>query len=140
MNDELTMILRMLLTLGLAGIIGFQRERSGKPAGLRTHILIGLGSALFTMVSLYAFQSPVVASGVVSGIGFLGAGAILKTGEGFVTGLTTAASIWVTAAIGLATGSGLYLVAIITTVIALAVLIIHPRVAHLICTVPKEDK
>ena len=140
MNDELTMILRMLLTLVLAGIIGFQRERSGKPAGLRTHILIGLGAGLFTMVSLYAFQSPIIASGVVSGIGFLGAGAILKTGEGFVTGLTTAASIWVTAAIGLATGSGLYLVAITTTIIALAVLIIHPRVAHLICTVPKEDK
>ncbi len=138
MSHELTMVLRMLLALLLAGIIGFQREHEGKAAGFRTHILIGLGSALFTMVSFYGFGSPIIASGVVSGIGFLGAGAILKTNEGIVTGLTTAASIWVTAAIGLAVGAGLYIVAVATTIIALVVLIVHPRIAHLIC--PPKDK
>ena len=138
MSDELTMIMRMLLALLLAGIIGFQREREGKAAGFRTHILIGLASALFTIASLYAYNSPLIASGVVAGIGFLGAGAILKTNEGIVLGLTTAASIWVTAAVGLAVGSGLYLVAVVTTVVALAVLIIHPHIAHLIY--PPKDK
>ena len=138
MSDELTMVMRMLLALLLAGIIGFQREREGKAAGFRTHILIGLASALFTIASLYAYKSPLIASGVVAGIGFLGAGAILKTNEGIVLGLTTAASIWVTAAVGLAVGSGLYLVAVVTTVVALAVLIIHPHIAHLIY--PPKDK
>jgi putative Mg2+ transporter-C (MgtC) family protein len=138
MSPELTMVLRMLLASLLAGIIGYQREYEGKAAGFRTHILIGMGAALFTAASLFGFSSPVVASSIVTGVGFIGAGAILKTSEGMVIGLTTAASIWVTAAIGLAVGSGLYLVGIVTTVLALIVLIVHPRIAHLIY--PSKDK
>ncbi len=130
MNDELVMALRILLSLALGGIIGFQREREGKEAGLRTHILISVGAALFTLVSIYAFGGDParVAAGIVTGIGFLGAGAILKTDGAVVKGLTTAASIWITAAIGLAAGAGLYIIATVTTVVALAVLVIHPRI------------
>ena len=128
MNDELVMALRILLALALGSIIGFQREREGKEAGLRTHILISVGSALFTVVSIYGFGGDParIAAGVVAGIGFLGAGTILKTGGGVVRGLTTAASIWITAA-GLAAGAGLYIIASITTAIALMVLFIHPH-------------
>lgn len=129
MSDELVMALRILLALALGSIIGFQREREGKEAGLRTHILISVGSALFTVVSIYGFGGDParIAAGVVAGIGFLGAGTILKTGGGVVRGLTTAASIWITAAIGLAAGAGLYIIASITTAIALMVLFIHPH-------------
>lgn len=124
------MFLRILLALFLGGVIGFQREREGKEAGIRTHVLISVGSALFTVVSIYAFgEDPArIASGIVAGIGFIGAGTILKTQGGAVKGLTTAASIWITAAIGLAAGSGLYLISAVTTLIALAVLVIHPRI------------
>jgi putative Mg2+ transporter-C (MgtC) family protein len=117
------MALRILLSAALGGVIGFQREKEGKEAGLRTHILICVGSALFTVVSMYAFGGDParIAAGVVAGIGFLGAGTILKTGGGVVRGLTTAASIWITAAIGLAAGAGLYIIAAVTTVIALVV-------------------
>jgi putative Mg2+ transporter-C (MgtC) family protein len=129
MSDELVMVLRVLLALALGSIIGYQREREGKEAGLRTHILISVGSALFTVISIYGFAADTarVAAGIVAGIGFLGAGTILKTGGGVVRGLTTAASIWITAAIGLAAGAGLYIIASVTTLIALIVLLIHPH-------------
>jgi len=129
MND-LDMILRLLLSLALGSIIGFQREREGKEAGLRTHVLICVGSALFTVVSIFAFgeDQARIASGIVAGIGFIGAGTILKRETGAVKGLTTAASIWITAAIGLAAGSGLLLISLISTVIALVVLIYHPHI------------
>jgi putative Mg2+ transporter-C (MgtC) family protein len=130
MNAELDMALRILAALALGGVIGFQREREGKEAGLRTHILIGVGSALFTVISVFAFGGDParIASGVVAGIGFIGAGTILKTTGGVVKGLTTAASIWITAAIGLAAGAGLYIIAVVTTIIALVVLIYHPHI------------
>lgn len=125
------MVLRLLLAAGLGAAIGYQRERAGKAAGLRTHILICVGAALFTVVSLYGFgpTSDVgrVAAGVVAGIGFIGAGAIIHRGAGdIVAGLTTAATIWAVAAVGLAAGAGLYLVAGVTTAITLAVLFL-PR-------------
>lgn len=131
MSIELQMVLRLLLAAGLGAAIGYQRERAGKAAGLRTHILICVGAALFTVVSLYGFgpTSDVgrVAAGVVAGIGFIGAGAIIHRGAGdIVAGLTTAATIWAVAAIGLAAGAGLYLVAGVTTAITLAVLFL-PR-------------
>ena len=128
-NDELTMIVRIVLALIFGAAIGFQREREGKEAGLRTHMLITVGSALFTIVSIFAFSSDEarVASGIVAGIGFLGAGTILKEG-GFVKGLTTAASIWISAAIGLAAGAGMYIIATVSTFLALLILIIHPHV------------
>jgi putative Mg2+ transporter-C (MgtC) family protein len=126
LNTELEMALRLVLAGVLGSIIGYQRERSGKPAGLRTHALICVGSALFTVAGTSAFSSgdPTrIAAGVVSGIGFLGAGAILHRHRS-VEGLTTAATMWVVAAIGLAAGAGLYIIAPITAVIALIVLLL----------------
>ncbi len=131
MGIEVEVILRLLLATALGAIIGFQRERAGKPAGLRTHILICLGAALFTVASIYGFgaaSDPArIAAGVLIGVGFLGAGIIMRTGEGIVAGLTTAATIWAVAGIGLAAGAGLYLVSAVATVLILIVLYLpHP--------------
>jgi len=128
---EVEMLLRLLLAAALGAVIGYQRERAGKPAGLRTHVLICVGAALFTVASLYGFGAGAdparVAAGIVAGIGFLGAGAIMRTGEGIVAGLTTAATIWVVAAIGLAVGAGLYLASAVATALTLVVLFLpHP--------------
>lgn len=131
MSPWLDMLLRLLLATALGAGIGYQRERAHKAAGLRTHILISLGAALFTVVSIFGFSGTVdpsrVAAGVVAGVGFIGAGVIFRgmSGEG-VAGLTTAASIWATAAVGLAAGAGMYLIAVIAALIALGVLMI-PR-------------
>jgi putative Mg2+ transporter-C (MgtC) family protein len=132
MSTELEIVLRLLLATALGAGIGYQRERANKPAGLRTHILIALGSALFTVVSIFGFGGGVdpsrMAAGVVTGIGFIGAGVILRGIRGdHVVGLTTAASIWIVAAIGVAAGVGMYLVATVVAVIAVLVLMI-PRV------------
>ena len=132
MSPELEAGLRLLLAALLGGAIGFEREHSHKPAGLRTHILIGMGSALFTLVSIYGFSGSAdpgrVAAGVVTGIGFIGAGVIFRGMKGDqVVGITTAASVWVTAAIGIATGCGMYIISVIATVITVLVLYI-PRV------------
>ncbi len=131
MAPDLVMALRILLAALLGGILGYQRERAGKAAGLRTHMLICIGAAVFTMVSIYAFDMDIrIAAGIVTGVGFLGAGAIINTGEGIVQGLTTAASIWVTAAIGLAAGAGLYALSAIAALLTLIVLMIHPKIAR----------
>ena len=125
MNIEVEMILRLLLATALGGVIGFQREMSGKEAGLRTHILICLGSALFTVLSLYAFpgSDPArVATGVATGVGFIGAGVILHRSGGEVSGLTTAATIWAVAAVGVASGAGLYYIAPAATAPVLIIL------------------
>ena len=132
MNTLLDISLRLLLAAALGAGIGYQRERANKPAGLRTHVLICLGSALFTIVSIFGFSGVVdpsrVAAGVVTGIGFIGAGVIFRGMRGdHVMGLTTAASVWITAAIGLAAGVGMYLIATIIAAIAVLVLMI-PRV------------
>jgi putative Mg2+ transporter-C (MgtC) family protein len=129
MSTELEMVLRLLLAAVLGGIIGYQRERAKKPAGLRTHILIGLGAALFTVVSIYGFGANSdpsrVAAGIVAGIGFLGAGVIFRAMRADVPmGLTTAASVWLTAAIGMAAGVGLYLIAAVVAIVAVLVLMI----------------
>ena len=130
MAIELEMILRLLLAVALGAIIGYQRERARKSAGLRTHVLICLGAALFTVTSIYGFggdDTARVAAGVVAGIGFIGAGAIIRGGEGIVAGLTTAATIWAVAGIGLAAGAGLYLVSAVTTLlISIVLLLPHP--------------
>ena len=131
MPTEIEMVLRLLLAAALGATIGYQRERAKKPAGLRTHILISLGAALFTISSIYGFGTGIdqsrVAAGIVAGIGFLGAGAIIRRGEGIVEGLTTAATIWAVAGIGLAAGAGLYLVSAVTAAITLIVLLLpHP--------------
>lgn len=126
MGTEVEITLRLLLAAALGAAIGWQREKSHKPAGFRTHILICLGSATFTVVSISAFGADVarVAAGVVTGIGFLGAGTILHREKGAVTvsGLTTAATIWATAAVGLAAGVGMYIVSAVTAVLILIVL------------------
>ena len=131
MPAELEMPLRLLLAAALGASIGYQRERAQKPAGLRTHILIAAGAALFTIVSTYGFGIDAdpsrIAAGVVAGIGFIGAGAIIRREGGIVEGLTTAATIWAVAAIGLAAGAGLYIVSVVTTaVVAIVLFLPHP--------------
>lgn len=132
MSPEIEVILRLLLATVLGAGIGYQRERANKPAGLRTHALISLGAALFTVVSMFGFGNGVdpsrVAAGVVVGIGFIGAGVIFRGMRGdSVAGLTTAASIWVAAAVGLAAGAGMYLVSSLVALITVILLII-PKV------------
>lgn len=121
MNDSFVIIIRLFLSAILGGAIGFERESHNRPAGFRTHILVTIGSTLLMLVSMNmgpGADSSRIASNVVSGIGFLGAGTILRTGNN-IEGLTTAASIWVCSAIGLAIGSGFYLGGIIVTIIVL---------------------
>ncbi len=122
-------ILRLLLGATLGAILGLQRERRGKPAGLRTHVLIALGAGGFTLASFLGFaeaDAARVASGVVAGVGFLGAGVIFRGGrgtqEGGISGLTTAASIWVTSCVGMAAAAGLIVLAVSISVVALVVL------------------
>jgi len=128
MHDELLMVVRLFLAGGLGALIGIQREKVGKAAGVRTLALIAIGSALFTVLSIFAFETadPArLAANIVTGIGFLGAGTIiLRREEGIVEGLTTAATIWVVAAIGVAAGAGFYLVSVGATFIVLIVLLL----------------
>lgn len=130
--DPLHMTLRLGLALLLGGLIGLEREQNNHPAGFRTHILVCLGASLIMLLSMYGFghfaNEPNVrldparlAAQVITGIGFLGAGTIMSNGSS-ISGLTTAASLWVVAAIGLATGAGFYYSAIITTLFVLIIL------------------
>ena len=122
---QLDLSLRLILSAVFGAAIGFEREINGHPAGMRTHLLVSLGAALFTVLSAYGFEpgtqtAPVdptrIAAQIVSGIGFLGAGAILKDGLS-IRGLTTAASLWATAAVGLAAGAGQQILATVGTLI-----------------------
>ena len=135
------LVLRLALAVVLCGLIGLERESRDQVAGLRTHMLVGLGAALFTLISAYGFEAfdrpgpggtgirvdPTrIAAQIVSGIGFLGAGAIIR--EGFnVRGVTTAAALWIVAAIGMAAGAGYYAGAAATTALALAALVVVRR-------------
>jgi putative Mg2+ transporter-C (MgtC) family protein len=129
-------LLRLALAAVLGGLIGVERELRERQAGLRTHLLVALGSALFTIVGAYGFHAFLnsgasvvradptrIAAQIVTGIGFLGAGAIIRQGLS-VRGLTTAATLWVVAAVGLAAGAGYYSVAVITT--GLVLLALYP--------------
>ena len=123
---------RLATAIVLGGLLGLERERKGRAAGLKTHILVSVGSALFVLAPLQMGISGAdvtrVMQGIVSGIGFLGAGAILKLdNEERIQGLTTAAGIWMTAAIGMAAGMGMEMVAFITTIAALAVVSTLPK-------------
>ena len=129
---QLDLALRLTVGLVLGAVIGFERELHRQPAGFRTHSLVSLGAALFTVVSAFGFSGDVVdptriAAQIVSGIGFIGAGTILQY-RGHIRGLTTAASLWSVAAIGTAAGAGLYVVALIGTVLILVILSILDRV------------
>ncbi len=136
MSPLLETILRLLLATALGAGIGFQREKAGKKAGVRTHTLVSAGSALFTLASIYGFgvgEADVsrVAAGVVVGVGFIGGGVILRGArEEEVVGLTTAATIWVTAAIGLCAGAGMYLLSVVATAVILGVLLLSRLRGH----------
>jgi putative Mg2+ transporter-C (MgtC) family protein len=130
-----TMLLRLALAAVLGAVIGLERERKDWSAGMRTHMMVCVGSALTIIVSSFGFADVLrtpnvvldpsrIAAQVISGIGFLGAGTILFLRPGFIRGLTTASGLWTVAAIGLAVGSGMYFAAIITTVIAIVILLI----------------
>jgi putative Mg2+ transporter-C (MgtC) family protein len=132
---QIELILRLLLAGALAGALGVERELTDQPAGLRTHILVGLGAALFAVISAYGFQAIAggeqaalqadvtrVASQIVVGIGFLAGGVILKSGAS-IRGLTTAANLWITAAIGTAIGLGMLVVGSVAAGIALVALV-----------------
>ena len=154
MPFELELSLRLVGAAVAGGMIGLEREVSDQPAGFRTHMLVALGSCLFTLVSAYGFgpflhpgtASQVrfdptrIAAQIVTGIGFLGAGAILRYGT-TVRGLTTAASLWVVAAIGLAVGAGAYLISAVTTAITLlALLALKPLRTKLVRGLKKEHE
>jgi putative Mg2+ transporter-C (MgtC) family protein len=124
---QLDLAVRLIVAAGLGAAVGAEREIHNHPAGIRTHMLVALGSGLFTVLSIHGFTgsgggSPVdptrIAAQIVSGIGFLGAGAILKDGV-VIRGLTTAASLWATAAVGMAAGAGEYVIALVSAVIIL---------------------
>lgn len=126
--SDLELIQRLLLAAALGAALGFERELRQKSAGLRTNILIAVGSALFTLMSINMARSPGadatrIAAQIVTGIGFLGAGAIMRTGSG-VQGLTTAATVWVNAAVGVAVGGGEYHLAVLATAVTLAALLV----------------
>jgi putative Mg2+ transporter-C (MgtC) family protein len=132
MLNDWEIAIRLLLAAGLGSLVGAERERLAWTAGLRTHMLVSVGACLFMVVSAFGFADVVnsyhvildpsrVAAQVVSGIGFLGAGSILLRGD-IVKGLTTAASLWTVAAIGLAVGGGLYIAAVVSTAIILIIL------------------
>ena len=125
---DLEVIQRLLLAAAVGGVIGAEREVRRKSAGFRTNILIAMGAAVFTMMSIsiaadWGGDSTRIAAQIVTGIGFLGAGAIIRTGRD-VHGLTTAATVWVNAALGIAAGAGAYHIAIIAGAITLIVLLI----------------
>jgi putative Mg2+ transporter-C (MgtC) family protein len=132
MTMELEFLLRLFCAALLGGLIGLEREYRSKEAGFRTHFLVAMGSALFMIVSAYGFGDAMyhdlqrwdvsrIAAQVVSGIGFIGAGTIIfQKSENVIRGLTTAAGVWVVAAIGLACGGGMYILAIAATVLVLA--------------------
>jgi putative Mg2+ transporter-C (MgtC) family protein len=132
LDTQIDLAIRLTMGLVLGAIIGFERELHRQPAGFRTHSLVSLGAALFTVVSAFGFVGDVVdptriAAQIVSGIGFIGAGTILQY-RGHIRGLTTAASLWSVAAIGTAAGAGLYVVAIVGTLLILVILSILDRV------------
>lgn len=132
MNSIPVEVLRLLLAILLGGLIGLEREYHDKTAGFRTIILICMGAALFTMMSI-AFSDTSdparIAAQIVTGVGFLGAGAILREG-GRIVGLTTAALIWLAAAIGMTVGAGKTLLAVMATGFVIVVLWVFPKVEH----------
>ncbi len=144
--------LRLALAAALGGAIGFERELRDHEAGFRTHLLVSLGSAAFTLVSAYGFRDfeygratgftldPTrIAAQIVTGIGFLGAGAIIRQGSS-IRGLTTAATLWIVAAIGLASGAGFYSVAVLSTALVLFALYPLRVAAHRMLTTLRPDE
>jgi putative Mg2+ transporter-C (MgtC) family protein len=135
-------LVRLSVAFAVGGLVGWERQRMEKPAGLRTHMLVSLGSATFVLLGFEVgghiapkygtegLDPTRVLQGVVGGIGFLGAGAIIKS-SGHVTGMTTAASVWIAGALGAAAGLGAYIVAVAATAFTLLTLYVLPRIAAL---------
>ncbi|MCB2173135.1 MgtC/SapB family protein [archaeon] len=125
LNQQLITVFKLCLVLTLAGVIGYEREKYSKPAGLRTHMILSIGCTILTVLSFNVFPLPTdnsrIAAAIITGIGFIGAGTVLQTRER-VVGLTTAASIWLTASISLAVGTGNYVIAIAGTLLGYLVL------------------
>lgn len=135
-SEITTITTRLLMAALLGGLLGWEREQRGKAAGVKTHMLVAIGSALFVLIphqaGLAEAELSRVMQGIIAGIGFLGAGAILKGhDERDLKGLTTAAGIWLTAAIGVAAGLGRESSAILCTLLALAILLAMPKVVDL---------
>jgi putative Mg2+ transporter-C (MgtC) family protein len=131
-SDATTVTLRLVIAALLGGLLGYEREQRGKAAGLRTHMLVALGAALFVLVPQQSGMSNEdmsrVIQGVITGMGFLGAGAILKmTSEETIKGLTTAAGLWVTAAIGIAVGLGREASAVLSALLVVIILHLVPK-------------
>jgi len=135
MMSDKDIILRLTLSVLLSGMIGFERQIRHRGAGLRTHILVCLGSTLIMLTSMYVFDiykdratlDPArIAAGVITGVGFLCAGTIIRYGEA-IRGLTTATSLWLVSAVGLAIGIGFYNAAFVTTILALIILMLLRR-------------
>jgi len=138
MLNNWAILFRLVLAAVLSGMIGFEREFHGRAAGFRTHILLCIGSTLVMLTSMHIFdlyymKAPAdparIAAGVITGIGFLGAGTIIHS-RSAVRGLTTAASLWVVAGIGLAVGCGLYFGAILTTALTIVALLLFGQIEH----------
>ena len=136
LEAQLELTLRLVAALLLGAVIGWERELQQMPAGFRTHALVALGSAIFTVVSAYGLTGPGsdptrIAAQIVSGIGFLGGGAILHHG-GTVRGLTTAASLWAVAAVGMVAGAGLYVLAVVSAVLVIIGLEVFQRLERVL--------
>lgn len=136
MGTSLQIVVRVSLAMLCGGLVGLERELTDHPAGIRTHILVTVGACVFTAMSLYGFpgflQGDRVAAAVVTGIGFIGGGAILRSREGWVTGLTTAASLWSVAAVGMLFGTGFYAIGFVVTGIDLLVLELIDRLIDVV--------
>ncbi|WP_459616923.1 MgtC/SapB family protein [Bordetella sp. 2513F-2] len=142
-SEATRVAVRLLMATVLGGLLGYERERSGKAAGLRTHMLVALGAAVFVLAPLQGGMQIAdlsrVLQGVIAGIGFLGAGAIIKlSNQQEIRGLTTAASIWLTAAIGVAAGMGRETMALASTLLALFVLAVLHRLEKRIASRPRQ--
>ena len=141
--NDTTIVLRLVLSVLLGGIIGFERGRTGRPAGLRTHILVCLGSTLAIMTNQYVYQvygvsDPTrLAAQVISGIGFLGAGTIIVTGRHQVKGLTTAAGLWASACMGIAIGIGFYKAAVLSCFLITFTTVVLHRLDNLVLSKSK---
>jgi len=130
---EITMVVRLFVAALVGGVIGYERRQAAKPAGIRTLSLVSLGACGFTLVSIYAFEGlgtgwdpGRVAAQVATGVGFIGAGTMIRSG-GIVRGLTTATGIWVAAALGMAAGAGMYVVAIAGAILTVSLMHFLPR-------------
>ena len=145
-DPNIEILIKLLVATFLGALIGLERERSHKAAGLRTHALVSLGSALLTILSLYMvnvinfenYDPSRIISNIIVGIGFIGGGAILRSGFR-ITGTTTAASLWIVAAIGIATGVGFYYGAIVTAIIAYFLLTVVWKLEKRFATVSSQQ-